>query len=1696
MRTAQAPASATVYRRIGALAMLAMLAFGTPMAAIHPNQPQGFDGDRAAQRGLDQIDQIDLFTGRLAVVLPLGPFALVYNSNIWRYEAVLEGGEEHIRSNVDNQNTGGIGWRIGLGEVYRPQHSYNVTGHWLYVSDDGGRHLFYDTLHNDDNNAQAGVWYTRDGSYLRMKKTTSFYVDIESPDGTTRRFLTGAASDPTIFRLHKVWSRFTSADDPDLWVSRDENDLRRTVHDRHGREHHIQLTDEFAPRFPRTVTQLDIESFGGQRLIYDFEYWNKWVDVSCKQSSPSSPSRIRVPHLKRIDNRGDDTAYTFFEEGELMYYNVCQDGIEDLPGILNGVNLPTGGKIRWAFQEYEFPPAETNSVFNSSAGVASRTLLNADGTPYGGGNSTWTYKTKKLSAAQTGGHPEVHTEVVNPTDDCTQYFFDAIYWRNAATGEGWEVGLPFTYTEPVAGADGVAARYLSSRIFPSNDGDGSCDGEPLRSTYLRFRHDLTPGPSAPIGDWPNLNRHMQASRIVYHDDEDRYADTEFSDFDGLGHFRRTVTTGTFREDSKTAERRESMVHYNRVAGTYGTAGYEPPAPEDPWVLQIFDSTEITEGDAAGETTARIEYGFESDTGFLFCTRTFANGSERGVNDLMRVFERDELGQVTDVKRFGGDRQPLDTEGADCGLTPAEPAYWVTHTYGYGKATSSRPRTADGGEWPFLTYDVDLDPSTGWVVNQRNEAGLMITFDYDVAGRLRTVTPPESATAAYSYSNAEGVLLSKTKATSQSMRGQTQSESEVVFDAFGRVVLERRLLPGGSWSEREILRNARGWKTSISKWGDRDQTTQYLEFDPFGRPEVVRPPEGAKHDIGFTYQGARRVTRVANVALAGGGDSASRTSEFDRYGRRRLLEEASGPAGAITATTYTYDVGGRRTEIRSGSQVRSFVYDNRGFLLSETHPELGAIGNGTVLHLDYDASGLAHRVVEGPNDIIASFDLLGRPIETRDTHHGNRLITLLEYDDAAGAGAGKLWRATRYNYVDLPWNAVGEEPVRIQNEYSYEGFGGSGSRQTTRVMDWDLGTVTFREDFTYDQNGQLSQITYPACTLAACAGTTAGTGRQVAYTYDQGLLTEVDGWATRIEYHPSGMWRLIEHGNGVIDHQDQDPGYSFRPSRLYTTNVMPATANFDTGVMSYDGSGNLKASGGDRFLFDGVNRLVEASLLGGNLQQSYVYDRFGNLTETTTDDFGAVETETHPVDEATNRLTGDVSYDAAGNLTSWNGLLFTYDTSNRLTRQAWMTYLYDAAGERVAKIPNVGPGHVTVSFQLRGRGQRVLSNIVLNNGQWRRDTDYIYAGHRLLARVEQTTDEVAYHVHLDHLGSQRLTTDSDGTARFAHRFLPYGEEWPQSQGTTAEDPMLFTGHERDSSVGTDYMHARHYSSALGRFLSVDPIRGPSGVPQRLNRYAYAVGNPLRYIDPDGRSAQSANHEHGIGCTNQCVINELGSDLAGIDEFGKYYFGMWAAAAGGAAAGVTRGMAVRIMSTSAVAAGGEDIIVKRDFKSGIDKGIHGAFKGFLLSPLVGLIKNPTAQEAAKIGLWAYIYGSTSGAAEESQEDEDANPIATFSEEITTTANHIKGQKAEGTEQVEEIDGDDEEADTGPIFFCSATGGCVEVTEEEVQAQLRAFDSIHQLRQFGCLLSPTTCFAGFGNRQGFGSTGYTGSLQDLYF
>ena len=131
------------------------------------------------------------------------------------------------------------------------------------------------------------------------------------------------------------------------------------------------------------------------------------------------------------------------------------------------------------------------------------------------------------------------------------------------------------------------------------------------------------------------------------------------------------------------------------------------------------------------------------------------------------------------------------------------------------------------------------------------------------------------------------------------------------------------------------------------------------------------------------------------------------------------------------------------------------------------------------------------------------------------------------------------------------------------------------------------------------------------------------------------------------------------------------------------------------------------------------------------------------------------------------------------------------------------------------------------------------------------TKYYHLGHAKAtagSRVAMRQGAEVHYLHGDHLGSTSLTTNSAGAVVAEGRYLPFGgSRW--SNGSAMTD-FGFTGQREESSLGLYDYNARMYSASLGRFISADSIVPDGSNPQSLNRYAYTLNNPLKYIDPTG------------------------------------------------------------------------------------------------------------------------------------------------------------------------------------------------------------------------------------------------------
>ncbi len=134
-------------------------------------------------------------------------------------------------------------------------------------------------------------------------------------------------------------------------------------------------------------------------------------------------------------------------------------------------------------------------------------------------------------------------------------------------------------------------------------------------------------------------------------------------------------------------------------------------------------------------------------------------------------------------------------------------------------------------------------------------------------------------------------------------------------------------------------------------------------------------------------------------------------------------------------------------------------------------------------------------------------------------------------------------------------------------------------------------------------------------------------------------------------------------------------------------------------------------------------------------------------------------------------------------------------------------------------------------------------------------------------IAQTT--VTY-IHTDALSSVVAESDANGNVIKRFDYEPYGGV----VGGQVTDGPGYTGHVSDSATGLSYMQQRYMDPQLGVFLSTDPIPVDAKTGAKFNRYAYALNNPYKFFDPDGRDETWFSNVDPMG--NPGFGNELADD----------------------------------------------------------------------------------------------------------------------------------------------------------------------------------------------------------------------------
>jgi RHS repeat-associated protein len=758
------------------------------------------------------------------------------------------------------------------------------------------------------------------------------------------------------------------------------------------------------------------------------------------------------------------------------------------------------------------------------------------------------------------------------------------------------------------------------------------------------------------------------------------------------------------------------------------------------------------------------------------------------------------------------------DGAGNVISMTNPLGHITTFAGYDANGRPASMTDPNGVVTQFTYDA-LGRATAVRVKHPTTATLdaLTSFTYDAEGRVKTITAPASTALTMNYdlagllksvvaSNGERIdyghdaMGNVTSQTVKRTNGTAASTITQTFDAMGRLLTET-LGPGRSWSY------AYDKASNLTKVTTPKNQSTAMSFDALDRLIADTRPDGGAPTL--TYDLRDGVTSYSDPI-------AARTT-FVRNGFGEVIQEVSPERGT---STYYYDSAGQRTAgIDGRGQRTDYSYDLAGRLLTATPTAAEAITyTWDVAALTGSfAKGRLSRIVNGTTTIEFAYD-----------HRGN--VTAKRQRIGTGA-----WMQLSFTY-DL------------------------ADRRTS--INYPSGRIV---EYTYNTLGRVTQVR-----TKATAATTTWTNLATGMTY------EAFGSITRADY-----------GNGLRMIQSWGNDGRLANRRLERSSN---SARLSSLTYSYDANDNITAitdtldtTKTRAYSYDVIDRLTRTTgtltgtAAGTYGREDFIYDKNGNRLKVerraTATALTPVETDTYTIATGTNRLrsiantsgTRLISHDGRGNQITEQfpgGVTVTvaYDGHARLTRYrnggASQTMLYNGMDERIQVVTTPAIGAADTRVYLYDLDHRIVGEYGAT-GTADIKAEYIWlmpevgaagptggddglGGYMPLATAVGQAGTLNW-LHTHHHGAPIFTTNAAGTV------VPYPAH------AVLGFPGQFANSQQLAGAQHYYNRYRDYDVNTGRYIQADPL----GLAGDDNPYAYAGGNPLRFMDPLGlQSAHAA------------------------------------------------------------------------------------------------------------------------------------------------------------------------------------------------------------------------------------------------
>lgn len=658
-------------------------------------------------------------------------------------------------------------------------------------------------------------------------------------------------------------------------------------------------------------------------------------------------------------------------------------------------------------------------------------------------------------------------------------------------------------------------------------------------------------------------------------------------------------------------------------------------------------------------------------------------------------------------------------------------------------------------------------------------------------------------------------------------------------------------------------------------------------------------QAADSNLGSTktvYDGLGRVDTVTSAFGSSPDVASDEKTTYDGLDRTSSSEVGYGSPSS-QKTIYAYDLGGRTLSTNDGFACTTATYDYRGLGLTKTD---GLVG-GTC------ASGANSRTVTNNSDglrrqwraeVTAGADTGDRPTDLTFDSAGNKLtkavkkggstttttftVNLLDqvmtearpdgstakttYDSASNGADRCYWApavtvGACYEVGHTGWTNPPTSSTSTTSDARNERIGlvDSATNETSIYEpnhDYQIAAVYLptiadltREHqtlYTYDARHRASTLTEQLCVVStghACSSTTA-TGSDT-YAYDEN----------------DNRTQVVENNGATTS--DRRYCYDALNQLIYRNTGAACSAVSNDEAWTYDDAGN---------------RLTAKT---GGVTTNFAYTAEGALCDV----------ETAPT--AASCTGGNVTSDSAGRISTYNGWTYGYDAVGRLVAACKsatcaagfdkVTFSYDGEGHRTQIVETAAGGGVTTT-DFRYQGDSVIEESV-NGSVARRftsDEDGLIVSMTIPSGGSAGTYVVTWNGHGDAMGLWKVNVDGSLTLANSFTYDTWGK--PAVTVAPGQTDLGFrfqyvgaSGVQWDNgfALGLLYMHARHSSPDLARFVQPDPARAD------LSGFAYAGNGPVSSIDPEGtkwRTIRAAVEIHDcIPCT-QILENRLQLDVS--------------------------------------------------------------------------------------------------------------------------------------------------------------------------------------------------------------------------